>query len=226
MLEVSVVCPMYNEQAGIAAAVRQIATTLEQLAPSSEIVLVDDGSTDGTRAIARDSLGERGQVIAYAPNRGRGHALRAGFARARGRFILATEADLSWGASVLADLLVPLREDDADVTIASPYAAGGRLEGVPCGRELLSRGGNLLLGRKFGVTMATGMTRGYRREALGRLSLSADDKDLHVEILAEARRHGLRIAEVPAVLRWSKDRNSRRSLKLRHVVRHLRWALG
>lgn len=225
MAELSIVCPMFNEEAGIAGAIAAMAAAMPKLGVSTELVLVDDGSTDRTRSVAEQALGGLGEVVSYPSNRGRGHALRAGFARSRGRYVIATEADLSWGTEVFAPLLAPLLEQRADVTIASPYAPGGRMEGVPCSRAWISRTGNAVLGRKFGVTMATGMTRGYSRSALNRLRLTADDKDLHVEILSEARRNELRVIEVPAVLRWASDRSGRRSLRWHHIRSHLGWAL-
>lgn len=224
MAELSIVCPMFNEEAGIASSVAALVAVMPKLGISAELVLVDDGSTDRTRLVAEQALGGLGEIVSYASNRGRGHALRAGFARSRGRYVIATEADLSWGTDVFAELLKPLLEQRADVTIASPYAPGGRVEGVPCSRAWLSRSGNALLGRKFGVTMATGMTRGYSRSALDSLRLTADDKDLHVQILSEARRNALRVIEVPAVLRWAADRSGRGSLRWRHITSHLGWA--
>ena len=224
MAELSIVCPMFNEEAGIARSIAALADAIQQLGVSTELVLVNDGSTDRTLSVAEQALGGLGEIVSSASNRGRGHALRAGFARARGRYVIATEADLSWGTEVFAALLTPLLEQRADVTIASPYAPGGRMEGVPCSRAWLSRAGNALLGRKFGVTMATGMTRGYSRSALDRLRLTADDKDLHVQILAEVRRNELRVIEVPAVLRWPADRSDRRSLRWHHIMSHLSWA--
>jgi dolichol-phosphate mannosyltransferase len=223
--ELTVVCPMYNEAGGIARVVHQLVDAVDELGVDARFVLVDDGSTDATRETAERALGSRGEVVSYARNRGRGYALRTGFGRATGQFVIATEADLSWGPGIIAVLLGRLRAGRADVVVASPYAPGGALVGVPRWRASLSRAGNLVLARRFGVSMATGMTRGYRRAALERLVLRADDKDLHVEVLSEARRLGLAIEEVPATLTWDDARRGRGSLRWRHAATHLGWAL-
>ncbi|MCB9680616.1 MAG: glycosyltransferase family 2 protein [Alphaproteobacteria bacterium] len=220
--ELTVVCPMFNEADGIVAALDRLVPALQALSLDRELVLVDDGSTDGSGDLARARLASVpwARVVGHTPNRGRGFALRQGLAAARGRFVVTTEADLTWGADVPARLHAALVRSGADVVVASPYRAGGGLFNVPLHRRLGSQGMNLLLGTVLPVTMSTGMTRGYRREAVRSLTLTADGKDLHVEILARAVDAGLRIEEIPCRLTWPPGRRGRMP-DARMVARHL-----
>jgi glycosyltransferase involved in cell wall biosynthesis len=226
-VELSVVCPAYQEQAQIATTIASLVSVLGETGRRWQLVVVDDGSTDATLALATRAAVDGVEVLTHTPNRGRGYALRRGIAAARGDVVVCTEADLSWGADVVRMLDDALRSSGADVVIASPWAKGGRTIGVPMHRVMLSRLGNLALTRRFGVATSTGMTRAYRREALRAMHLTRDDKDLHLEVLAEARRLRLDVREVPAVLRWPSDRAMRRgSLRVSHVLDHAAWALG
>jgi glycosyltransferase involved in cell wall biosynthesis len=226
MIELSVVCPAFQEEACIGDTLDRLSRTLEGSGLTWQLVVVDDGSTDRTLERARACAGPNVDVVTYPRNRGRGHALRRGFDAARGRVIVATEADLSWGSDVVLALHAAI-DDRTDVAIASPYVRGGALVNVPRRRAWLSRMGNLALAPRFGVAMSTGMTRAYRAEALRRMRLSEDDKDLHLQILAESRRLALRVREIPAVLEWPRDRSARTgSVHAGHIARHLAWALG
>ena len=95
---ISVIVPMYNAAENAADLVRALNASLAQAGRSWEIVLVNDGSTDRTEAVARTIAGadEHVRVASYIPNRGRGKALRTGFAAARGEFVAAIDADLSY----------------------------------------------------------------------------------------------------------------------------------
>jgi glycosyltransferase involved in cell wall biosynthesis len=203
--EVTLITPMYNESDGIARNVAQILDAMDNLPVSWEYILVDDGSKDDSLAKARELLTgrENCHVVSYAPNRGRGYALRRGFAAARGKYVITTESDLSWGAGIVGRLYDTLRETGADIAIASVHLPGGGMENVPAHRSL-SGIGNRIVHWAFGgdLTMLTGMTRGYRREVLDMLHLEEDRKEIHLEIAAKAMALGLRIVEIPAVIRW------------------------
>jgi len=204
---------MYNESAKIAESIGRLRAVLQRLGRSWELILVNDGSTDGTGEAARQAIGGDPAIhlIDYSPNRGRGYALRRGFAKARGEWILSTESDLTWGEAVLERLPAALETAGVDFAIASPHMPGGRLENVPGLRVFLSRYGNRLLCLALGrrTTMASGMTRCYRAEVLRALDLESDDKEIHLEILSKAYALGFRSVDVPAVLRWEPERKRR-----------------
>lgn len=206
-MELSIVSPMYNEEGNIEGTVREIRRVLADYDKSWELILVNDGSTDNTLVVAQrlTEQYENVSVYSYPVNRGRGYALRTGFAYARGRFIVTIESDLSWNAEAILDMLKKFEEDRAiDLVLASPYMPGGRTENIPWKRLAISQLGNKILGlampQKF--YMVTQMFRAYRREVLDALELEADSKEIHLEILSKALAAGFRAVEIPAVLKW------------------------
>ncbi len=204
--EVSVICPMYNEAAGIEANLGRLLDALNRLGRTWELILVNDGSTDDSaaRVSARAASEPRLRLAGYPRNRGRGYALRTGFKLARGKLIVTTESDLSWGPDIVEKLLAGLEAQDCDLVVASPHGEGGRLENVPAHRVFLSRFGNkiLRLASESRITMLSGMTRAYRRDVVDALFLESDGKEIHLEIISQAEALGFRIGEIPAVLAW------------------------
>ncbi|MEW5701085.1 MAG: glycosyltransferase family 2 protein [Candidatus Zixiibacteriota bacterium] len=203
--EVSVVVPMHNERENLPATVERIIAALVPGGRSFEIVAVDDGSTDTTCSCLEAMAGEdpRVRVVAYPVNRGRGYAIRRGFAAARGRIIVTIDADLSYDPDHIERLLAVLDErPEVDFVVGSPYVDGGATHHVPRGRLLVSRWGNRILGLAMPgkLTTVTGILRAYRREVLDVLDLESNDKELHLEIVSKALAAGFVPAEMPAVL--------------------------
>ena len=227
--EVTLITPAYNEAASIKKDLGRILQALDDLGVSHEYILVNDGSTDQTLELAKEIIGERPdcRIISYSKNRGRGYALRQGFASARGRFVITTEGDLSWGPEIIGRLHEALKKTGDDMVIASVFLKGGGLRNVPPGRRAISSWGNVVMRWAFGggLTMLSGMTRGYRREALERLHLQANGKEIHLEIVAKAQDLGFSISEIPGTISWSADQikggKGRTRSMLRHVVPHL-----
>ncbi len=204
--ELSVVVPVYDEAGSLVANTEQLLAWLRTWEFDFELLLVDDGSRDGSAELIDDLAACRAGVRALhqRSNQGRGRALQHGIRSARGRVILTTEADGSWGGECLQQLVERIRAGAAEVAVASPYLPGGGLEGVPMGRAWFSRAANLLIRAALGgrITMATGMCRAYNRAALDRVLSSRPGKDFHLDVLLRALRAGLRVVEVPAVLSW------------------------
>jgi glycosyltransferase involved in cell wall biosynthesis len=172
-----------------------------------ELIIVNDGSQDGSLAIAKEleRTNPRLRVLGYPHNRGRGHALRTGIAAARGDLVVTTEIDLSWGETIVQDLISAMeRWPDADMVVASPHLPPGHYRNVPLRRVLLSRFGNVVIRACMSnaVSMNTGMTRCYRRELIQSLPLHEDGKEFHLEVILKAAAFGARIREIPAVLEW------------------------
>lgn len=223
MPAVSVISPMYNESVNIARALRAMREALERLPDPWEFILVNDGSVDDSLAVARDEVGDdpRIRIISYEKNRGRGYAIRQGFAAARGAFLVVTEADLSWGTDIVGRLLEACKQPGVDMVVASPHMEGGKLENVPAYRAFLTNFGNVLLRRLMpgGLTMNTGMTRAYRRTVVDALDLSSDGKELHLEIISKAHALGFRMIEIPAALAWTIERRQeKRRFRARGLI--------
>ena len=204
--ELSVVTPMYNEADRIQEDIGKIIESLKRLNINYEYILVDDGSTDDSYIKAKAVLADLPQcrIIHYKRNRGRGFALRKGLSNARGKYIITTESDLSWGVEIIGKLYTELIETGSDMVVASVYLPGGGLENVPVFRRLLSRYGNKFMRLAFGgnLTMLSGMTRGYKRELIQLLHLEEDGKEIHLEIIMKAQLKNFHITEIPAVIRW------------------------
>ncbi len=123
--KLSVVIPVYNERDTL----REIVSRVKSVAVDGvdiEIVLVDDFSTDGTRDLIKNEItGEVGAVEFHDKNMGKGAALRTGFKRASGDFIIVQDADLEYDPSEYSKLLVPLLDGRADVVYGSRFKGEG-----------------------------------------------------------------------------------------------------
>jgi len=217
-VDVSVVCPFYNEAGILEHAVRHMLGQLEDLGGTWELIIVNDGSTDESPAIAQrlQGISPHLRVLGYPRNRGRGHALRTGIAAAAGDIIVTTEIDLSWGDRIVHELVAELAaHPEADFVVASPHLAGGSYRNVPAKRVWLSRLGNLVIRACMSnaATMNTGMTRGYRRQVIQALPLTEDGKEFHLEVILKANAFGAKFREIPAVLEWKDYKHQGKRVK-------------
>jgi len=226
----SVIAPMFNERENVPGTIEQIEAALKHYPEPWELIIVDDGSSDGSAdEVERCAAGKPHiRLISYRPNRGRGYAIRQGFAAARGRFVVTVDFDLSYEPGHILRMEQMLRQQpETDIVLASAYAPGGKVENVPFGRLVLSKIGNLLLRYAFPkpIYTSTCIVRAYRREALERLELCEDGKEIHLEILRKAFALGMRIEEIPATLRGKSGRRAPRG-QGRLVLSHLAFLLS
>ncbi len=217
-LDVSIVCPFYNEEAIIGDAIGALLKRLQDLPAVWELIVVNDGSTDSSRAIAEEIARDnpRLRVLSYRFNRGRGHALRTGIAQARGEIVVTTEIDLSWGEDIVERLYAAMREHpEVDIVVASPHLQEGGYKNVPFKRVFFSRFGNSIIRACMSnaVTMNTGMTRAYRRDMIRTLPLTEDGKEFHLEVVLKAQALNYRFHEIPAVLEWKDYKHKGQRLK-------------
>jgi len=214
MVEISLVVPAYNEAGIIAGTVTELCGFMRREMPgrSFEIIVVDDGSTDGTV----DRLAEIDmpclRVVRHKRNRGRGAGIRTGFAAATGDYVLTLDSDLSYAPSHIPRMLAPLEEGRADIVLASAYHPEGSVRNVPWMRAKLSYYGNKVLsaGVHGRLHTLTCIVRAYRREVVEDLELISDGKDLHIEIIQKARLFGYRVVEIPATLDWRDKSRAKR----------------
>lgn len=225
----SVVIPCYNEEARLPRTLEQVERYLDDHGADYEVILVDDGSTDGTRqlmeAAAAGNVRVRIHVLPH--NRGKGRALAEGVATARGSEILVTDADLSTPIDELEKLQAEL-DRGAGVAIASRAIRGSRVEiSQPFYRVLMGKAFNLIVQTLLlpGIWDTQCGFKLFRadvaREAFA--GLSTDGFGYDPEVLYRAKRKGVRIAEVPVVWRNSaptKVSPIRSSLDMfKHVVK-------
>jgi glycosyltransferase involved in cell wall biosynthesis len=217
-MDISVVCPFYNEASILEHAVRTLLGRLSSLEGEWELIIVNDGSTDGSADIASRLAREYPwlRVLGYRCNRGRGYALRTGIAAAKGDIIVTTEIDLSWGDDIVRELVEEMREHpDCDIVVASPHLPGGGYRNVPPKRVWLSRIGNRVIRAcvSNAATMNTGMTRAYRRDTIQIMPLLEDGKEFHLEVLLKATEFGMHIREIPAWLEWKEYKHEGQRVK-------------
>jgi glycosyltransferase involved in cell wall biosynthesis len=213
---VSIVIPAFNEATRIAQTLHAIADYAHRTAMPLELIVVDDGSTDETAAVARRHLPEapslQSRVIQCARNRGKGHAVRYGLMASRAPIALFSDADLSTPIEELPKLVSEIESGAADLTFGS-RALDRSLIGVhqPRRREMGGRAFNTVL------RLATGLPFwdtqcGFKafRMSVCRPLIDAGTIDgfgFDIELLYEAYRAGLRMREVP--VRWDHREGSK-----------------
>jgi len=221
-IELSIVAPMYNEAENIETTISQITNAMKDFLGKWEMIFVNDGSTDQTLEIARvweqkiDNL----IIASYPVNMGRGRALRTGFKKARGKYIVSTDFDLSYSPDHILRIYKELCDPGQmnDIVLGSAYMPGGKTEGVSALRLFISKTGNNILQFAFPkkVYTSTCILRGYKREALQSLEFESDRKEIHLEILSKAFATGLTIKEIPATLESRKQGKSK--FRFRHTA--------
>src|SRR5438067_4799897 len=195
-LLVSVVIPALNEAESIVACVRRSIDTMDDHGIRGEVIVADNGSTDGTPDLAR----EAGARVINEQRKGYGSAYLAGFASARGKYIVMGDADETYDFSEIARFIEPL-EDGAD------FVMGSRLRGKihPGAMPWLHRyvGNPVLTGVlnlffKTGVSDAHCGMRAFRRELLPRLDLRTTGMEFASEQVIRSSKLGLDIREIPS----------------------------
>lgn len=193
----SVVVPILNERdtvAGVLARVRALPVSLE-------LVVVDDGSTDGTtetlQALARDGVID--QLVIHPGNRGKGAALQTGFARVRGHLVVIQDADLEYTPEELPALMGPILEGKADAVFGSRFMLGpkaGRIGKVHyLGNRALTWFSNRFTG--LGLTDMETCYKMVRRDLLETLPLTRDRFGIEPELTARLAQAGARVVEQP-----------------------------
>jgi glycosyltransferase involved in cell wall biosynthesis len=193
--KISVVIPVYNEQATI----RQVIANVAALPIPKEIIVIDDASTDGTRELLSQYEPANGvHVICKPQNEGKGAALRTGLRRVTGDVIVIQDADLEYDPRDIMQLVRPIICGQADAVYGSRF-----LEGRPQGSSLLHRCGNAVLTKLSNWTTGldiTDMETGYkafRREVLKDFEIKQHRFGFEPEITARIARHHYRLYEVP-----------------------------
>jgi len=221
--ELTILMPCLNEAETLGTCVRKALGYLARSGIAGEVLVADNGSTDGSQAIA-EALGAR---VVAVPARGYGAALIAGIAAARGRFVIMGDSDDSYDFTDLDPFIAKLREGYA-LVMGNRFRGGIRPGAMPplhryLGNPVLSTIGRVFFGapvRDFHCGL-----RGFDREAIRALELRAPGMEFASEMVVKATVQGLRITEVPTTL--SPDGRSRppHLRSWRDGWRHLRFLL-
>jgi dolichol-phosphate mannosyltransferase len=238
---IHVVVPVFNEGGNVEAMIGQIAGRLEPLALPHRIVIVDDGSTDGTADLCRRAAaaGRPLTVISHGANRGPGAAFRTGFLHVLETagpldVVVTMEGDQTSDPSVLLRMLHRVWEEGDEVVLASCYLYGGGIRGTNLRRIGLSHVANGLMKKALGLSGLATLSSFYRvyqvsalqamRRRFGDAFITTHGYECMVEVLYRAARLGLRISEVPVVLDGSRRAGRSKMRVLRTSLAYLRLA--
>ncbi len=193
-LTLSVVIPVYNERATIEEILRRVEAT----GLSHEIIVVDDGSTDGTREVLQGVPEGRMRLILQEKNSGKGRALRAGFEAATGDVVLVQDADLEYDPTDYPALLAPIVEGHADVVVGSRFLGGTHRVLYfwhYLGNRLLTMLSNMLT--NLNLTDMECCYKVFRADVLRQLTLRSSRFGIEPELVARVAKLGCRVYEVP-----------------------------
>jgi glycosyltransferase involved in cell wall biosynthesis len=193
----SIVVPVFNEETTVRAVIERLLAI--DLPVAREILVVNDGSTDGTRSVldALPAAGESLRIVHAAVNGGKGRAIRTGFEQARGTIVAIQDADLELDPAELATLVQPILAGDTDVVYGSRFLHGSQ------GAPLISVAANRFLTALTNVLYGAHLTdmetcyKVMRREIARDLRLEANRFDIEPEITGKLLRAGHRIVERP-----------------------------
>lgn len=199
-MKLSLVIPAYNESEIVLETIRTVTARLAELTEDYEVLIVDDGSTDGMGRLVRDCGDPHVRLEGYTPNRGKGCAVRTGMLAAGGDIILCTDADLAYGVDVLAVMLDRFRSGEADLVIGSRRMGSEGYKNYPLLRILMSKCFGLLSHMISGLPYDTQCgLKGYRREAARAIfsRCTTDGFSFDFEVLMRADRLGLKVEQIP-----------------------------
>jgi glycosyltransferase involved in cell wall biosynthesis len=222
-VEVSIVMPCLNEAETLAACIQKAQRAIDEGELSAEIIVADNGSTDGSQMIARE-LGAR---VVDIPRKGYGSALIGGIDAAEGRFVIMGDADDSYDFGAIAPFIERLREG-YDLVVGNRFLGGIEPGAMPWAHRWV---GNPVLTRISGVFFHTPVgdahcgLRAFKKEAYVKMHLRATGMEFASEMVIKASLRGMRVAEVPVVLHPDGRSRPPHLRTWRDGWRHLRFML-
>lgn len=221
--EVSVILPCLNEAETLEACIVKAMRTMHDHFIDGEVIVADNGSTDGSIEIAK-RLGAR---VVHVSRKGYGSALQGGIAAARGKYIVMGDADDSYDFTHIPRFLEKLREGE-DLVMGNRFLGGIQPGAMPplhryLGNPVLSGLGRLLFGspcRDFHCGL-----RGFNKASIERLQLDTPGMEFASEMVVKATLHRLRISEVPTTLQPDGRSRAPHLRSFRDGWRHLRFML-
>jgi len=220
-MKLSVIIPVYNEVKTI----REIVHRVQKTGLASEILIIDDGSKDGTREVLKElSTGDEIRVILHEKNKGKGAALSSGFNLVSGDVVLIQDADLEYDPREYPNLLRPIEEDIADVVYGSRFLGAPRrpiLFWNMVANKILTLITNILYNNILS-DMETGY-KVFKRTAIEGIKIKSERFNFEPEFTAKILKKKIRIYEVPIAFN-PRDYSEGKKIKLKDAFEAL-WAL-
>lgn len=218
-IDVSIVMPCLNEVEAVGGCIEEAKAALANLGMSGEVVVVDNGSSDDSVAVARAA----GARVLHEPDRGYGNACRKGLTEARGRFLVMGDSDGTYDFSDLPNFVLPLLHG-ADMVVGNRLNQSMEPGAMPWLHRYV---GNPLLTKTMNVLFAGVIKdahcglRSIKKESFQELNVRASGMEFASEFLIEALEHGARTEQVP--IRYRRRSGGKPKLRtFRDGVRHLR----
>jgi len=221
--KLSVLMPAYNEAAVIIPSVQETIRTLDGFGIEYEIIVIDDGSHDGTFERIHELRARHGRVIAVKnrENYGKGRALKKGFRSATGDYVVFLDCDLDLHPAQVRHFFEVMRREDVDVVIGSKRHPQSRVA-YPWSRKVISSVYFFLVKLLFGLPIRDTQTglKLFRREVLRRVfhKMLVKRYAFDLEILALAHHFHYRIAQAPVTLRPQRRRDRIRTVDIYHTL--------
>src|ERR1700687_5897137 len=222
-VEISIVMPCLNEAETLATCIQKAQRAIANEGLAAEIIVADNGSTDGSQVIAKE-LGAR---VVSVSRKGYGSALIGGIDAAHGRFVIMGDADDSYDFTAIAPLIGKLREG-YDLVMGNRFLGGIETGAMPWSHRWVGNPVLTLISQVFFHTPVGDAhcgLRGFRKEAYERMRLRATGMEFASEMVIKASLQGMRIAEVPVTLRPDGRSRPPHLRTWRDGWRHLRFML-
>ncbi|MFH1310743.1 MAG: glycosyltransferase family 2 protein [Candidatus Omnitrophota bacterium] len=200
--KISIIIPCYNEQEGIPFLKTKLQPALDALSQSFavEVIFIDDGSSDNTYTLLKETFGSGYKIIKHPKNMNLGAALRTGLQNSTGDVICAVDSDCTYDPMILKDMIALISSDVDIVSAAAFHPKGKIVADIPKYRIFLSKSivaiYNILLAKKY--YSYTCMVRAYKREVIKSINYKSDDFLAMAEIMITALLKGYKVYEFPA----------------------------
>ena len=190
----SVIIPCFNEKDTI----EEIISRVKKVRIKKEIIIVDGGSTDGTKEILKENLSKKVDKIIYTKTIGKGEAVSKGIKKATGDIIIIQDADLEYDPNDYKKIIKPIIDDKVDVCYGSRFLEKGNSTGYKknyIANKFLTKLSNFY--NKLGVTDMETCYKAFKKEVIKKIKIEEKKFGMEPEITAKVKKMGCRFMEVP-----------------------------
>lgn len=220
-MKISIIIPVYNE----ARTILEVIQRVKEIPFDKEIIVVDDGSNDGTHECLKRCEGDEITILSHPSNQGKGAAIRTAIPYIRGDIVIIQDADLEYHPSEYPHLIKPILEGKADVVYGSRFLGGTHrvlFFWHAVGNKIITTLSNMLTDLNLS-DMETGY-KVFRAEALKRINIESNRFGFEPEITAKIAKMGLRIYEVP-ISYWGRDYSEGKKINWKDGLAAIYWIL-